>query len=350
MPFPVFNNYDETEIQAIVSRLFEVRGYAVRNQHLVDKSREKGADLIASKMGEVEKIAIQVKKKPGSADINQLHDLAERPERIKKYVYIEEPSTDFSKEIESYSNAIDFWDGEKLIREILPNDPYLVLLLLVSDTQTARYLSQIRTFLLACRKETEKEKLGDIDLSKPTKELFHLLWQAKDRACSIGKGLLLMGNIFDQSDRESSALETKDLNYTAHTFVRTIAMLYIQDVEQLAEFFFIMEKRFKEYIEYACIERRLGTEWQYVNNFWFLLPGYIEPTFRLWKKNEKKAEDFLRKYPIDNLRKDITIFDAIRDLSKGIAQLGMGLEGVIDDMWRYALEQFSCEKRKSKMS
>lgn len=338
MPFPIFNNYEETEIQAIVARLFEVRGYHVRNQHLVDKSREKGADLIASKRGEVEKIAIQVKKKPESSDIKQLYDLAERPEEIKKYVYIEEPSTEFSKEMESYSSRVDFWNGDKLIREILSDDPHLALLLLVSDSQTARYLSQIRNLLLVCYDEMENKKLEDIELSKPTKEMLHMLWQAKDRACSIGKGLLYMGNIFDQTDRESSALVTNDLDYTAKTFVRTITDLYLQEAVELLEFFRYMEKHSRGYIEYACVERRIGSEWLHLNGFWFLLPGYIKPTFKSWKKEE---EEIREKLSIDNLRRSTSIFDAIHHLSKGISILAQGMEGVIDDIWRYALERFA---------
>jgi hypothetical protein len=317
-----------------------MRGYNVRHQHLVDKNREKGADLIASKTGEIEKIAIQVKKKPSSTDINQLHELAERSEKTKKYVYIEEPSTDFSNEIEAYSNRIDFWNGEKLIAEILPFDPYLALLLLVSDTQTAKYLSWTRSLLLECRNETENKKLEDVKLTKPTKEMLQLLWQAKDRACSISKGLLYMANVFDQTDRESSALTTKDLDYTARTFVRAIA-LYVSEGEQLFEFFVKMRKQFGEYIEYACIERRIGSEWINLMQFWFLLPGCIEPTFRLWKKDEKRVENTLKKLSLGNLYKDVSIFDAMHHLSIGIAKLGTGMEGVIDDMWRYALEGFS---------
>ena len=337
MLFPIFNNYEEIEIQSIVSRLFEMRGYNVRHQHLIERSREKGADLIASKTGEIEKIAIQVKKKPSGTDINQLRELAERSEKIKKYVYIEEPSTDFSDAMEGFSKRIDFWNGEKLITEILSVDPYLALLLLVSDTQTARYLSWTRDLLLESRNETENKKLEDVKLEKPTKEMLQLLWQAKDRACSIGKGLSFMANVFNQTDRESSALTTKDVDYTAKTFVRAIA-LYAPEGEQLFEFFLKMKKQFRGYIEYACIERRIGSEWIHLMQFWFLLPGCIETTFRLWKKDERRTENMVKKLPLDDLSKDVSIFDAMHHLSIGIAKLGTGTEGIIDDIWRYALD------------
>jgi len=341
-----WNKYSEEEIQVFVSHLFKSRGYTVRPQHLVDRSKEKGTDLIASKTAEAEKIAIQVKKKPSSKDITQLHQLARRPEKIKKYVYVEEPSTAFSNEMETHSNKIDFWNGEKLIKEILSADPYLALLLLISDTQSARYLSRIQMILMDYYDRTKGKSLDDIKLPNPTKELFQLLWQAKDRACSLGKGMLFVGNIFDQTDRESSALKTIDLDYTAGSFARLIQDMYIQEVRALYDFFMEMRDRYEEYIEYACIERRPGTEWMYVMTFWFLLPGIVKGTFRLWEKEEERMkrslDELARTFPSNNskhLKRDYSIFGAIHVLSKEVAQLGMGIEGIIDDMWRYAIER-----------
>ena len=346
MVFIRWNKYSEEEIQVIISHLFKSRGYTVRPQHLVDRSREKGADLIASKTGEAEKIAIQVKKKPSYKDITQLRQLAKRPEKIKKYVNVEDPSTDFLDEMKAHSKKIDFWNGEKLIKEILDADPYLALLLLISDTQSARYLSRIQMLLMSYYDRTKGKSLDDIQLPNPTEELFQLLWQAKDRACSIGKGMLFVGDIFDQTDRESSALKTIDLDYTAGSFARLIQDMYIQEVRALYDFFMEVSARYKEYIEYACIERRPGTEWMYVMTFWFLLPGRVKRTFRLWEKEEKKMKRSLNKLarmiPPDSskhLKRDYSIFGAIHVLSKEVAQLGMGIEGIIDDMWRYALKR-----------
>lgn len=346
MVFVRWNKYSEEEIQIIISHLFKSLGYTVRPQHLVNRSREKGADLIASKTAEAEKIAIQVKKKPSSKDITQLRQLAKRPEKIKKYVYVEEPSTGFLNEIGTHSKKIDFWNGEKLIKEILDSDPYLALLLLISDTQSARYLSRVQLILMDYYNRTKGKSLDDIRLPNPTEELFQLLWQAKDRACSLGKGILFVGNIFDQTDRESSALETRDLNYTAGSFARLIQDMYIQEVRALYDFFIEVRDRYGEYLEYACIERRPGTEWMYVMTFWFLLPGRVKPTFRLWEKEEEKMKPSLnelaRMLPPNSskhLKKDYSIFGAIHVLSKEVARLGMGIEGIIDDMWRYALRR-----------
>ena len=346
MVFVRWNKYSEEEIQVIMSQLFKSRGYTVRPQHLVDRSKEKGADLIASKTAEAEKIAIQVKKKPSSNDITQLSQLARRPEKIKKYIYVEHPSTDFSNEMEAHSKKIDFWNGEKLIKEILDADPYLALFLLISDTQSAWYLSEIQMTLMSYYDKTKGKSLEDIELPNPTKELFQLLWQAKDRACSLGKGLLFVGNIFDQTDRESSALKTIDLDYTAGSFAHLIQDMYIQEVRALYDFFVEMSARYKEYIEYACIERRPGTEWMYIMTFWFLTPGRVKGTVRLWEKEDKKIKRSLNKlarmHPPNSskhLKRDYSIFGAIHVLSKAVAQLGMGIEGIIDDMWRYALER-----------
>jgi uncharacterized protein (DUF2267 family) len=80
--------------------------------------------------------------------------------------------------------------------------------------------------------------------------------------------------------------------------------------------------------------------------FWFLLPGRVKGTFRLWNKEDEKMkrslDEFARMLSVNNsknLQRDYSIFGAIHMLSKEVAQLGMGIEGIIDDMWRYALER-----------
>lgn len=337
--FVRWKKYSEIEIQAIVSHLFESRGFIIRNLHLTNRSKERGADLIASKKGEAERTAIQVKKKPSSMTITQLCQLAKRSEQIKKYIYVEEPSVDFQKELEKHSREIDFWNGEKLIRELLHGNPYLALLILVSDTQSAFYLDSIQSDLISYFKRAEGKKLADINLQNPTKELLQLLWQAKDRSCSMGKGLLMVGNMFDQTDRESTALQTNDIEYTANSFARMVQDLYISEVRPLWEFFKEISKKYPEYIEYACVERRIGTEWIMLMTFWFLLPGRVQGTLQKWEKEQEEMKSILKDFPVDDTKDDYSIFGAIHVLSKKIAQLGMGLEGIVDDMWRYATER-----------
>lgn len=185
--------------------------------------------------------------------------------------------------------------------------------------------------------QIDSKKLKELRLAKPTKEMIHLLWQAKSRACSFGTGLAHMAQFFDQTDRKSSALTTKDLHYTAEAFVRTVAGLHVGEVEQLHESFTMLNRQFREYIEYACVERRLGTEWLYLRDFWFLLPRSVETTLHLLKEYEEKTRDTLRKASISDLATNASIFEAIHILSSEMARLGIGIEGVINDIWRYAL-------------
>jgi len=60
-----------------------------------------------------------VKKKPSGGDISQLIALANRPEKVKKYIYLEEPTEDFAAGMRQYTDKVDFWDGEKLTVEIV---------------------------------------------------------------------------------------------------------------------------------------------------------------------------------------------------------------------------------------
>lgn len=103
------------------------------------------------------------------------------------------------------------------------------------------------------------------------------------------------------------------------------------------ESFTMLNRQFREYIEYACVERRLGTEWLYLRDFWFLLPRSVETTLHLLKEYEEKTRDTLRKASISDLATNASIFEAMHILSSEMARLGIGIEGVINDIWRYAL-------------
>lgn len=91
-----WENYSEEEVQKFIELMFRTRGFEVYNAHEIDRRGEGGGDLIITRKGEVEKLYVAVKRKPGKSDINQLKELAKQNgQRI--YIYASEPSLDFKK-------------------------------------------------------------------------------------------------------------------------------------------------------------------------------------------------------------------------------------------------------------
>ncbi|MCP8309380.1 MAG: restriction endonuclease [archaeon] len=339
MPLVEWERYSEPEIHAIISYFFGSQGYNVRNLHQLDRAKERGADLILSRPAESERIAVQIKKKPKGSDTEQLRRLSERSEKVKKYIYVQEPTEDFAEMMEQYKSRVDFWDGKKLCREIIKDNPYLGLLLSISSTQTAQILSFVQAMLIRKWREMENKKLEEISLPKPDEEFLHLLWQAKDRAVAFGKGFMLLANAFDSTDRKSPALETRDLDYTVLSFVRLIDDPYIDLAHSLCEFFQKIFKRYVEYVEYACVERRIGTEWLELAKFHFLAPGTVVRVIDIWQQEDAEINEAIKSLPPSELTMaHYTIFDAIHNLSRDLALLGDGIEGIIDDMWRYVID------------
>ena len=113
-----WNRYSQEEIHEIVRIYYESLGCTVYNIHAADRRGEKGADLVVTYPLGGNTLAIAVEKKPEHGNIIQLHELAERTENKKVYLYIEEPSASFREKEPKFVEKIDFWNEDRITTEI----------------------------------------------------------------------------------------------------------------------------------------------------------------------------------------------------------------------------------------
>jgi len=102
----------EEDIHECIIEAHTRKNFKVYNVHKNRSKGEKGIDIICSKDGE--KRIFQVKKKPGKGGIEQLQELSKHNADWRIYVYIDDPSTDFKKEMEKIESKVQFWDKFKL--------------------------------------------------------------------------------------------------------------------------------------------------------------------------------------------------------------------------------------------
>lgn len=189
-----WSQYNETQIQTLISLLFQYSGYDVENWHLADRSHEEGADLkITDGKGN---IALQVKIKPKTGDRSQLIDLAKREERRKVYVYIETPSKKFLDFANEYKHKIEFWNKKTLNQYFLNINIGFTSSLVFDSHPLSKNVQKARQILFDIYDKCKNKKLVEYP---PLEEMSReIIWRLKDNAVSFHKTNLSIIPIFEK--------------------------------------------------------------------------------------------------------------------------------------------------------
>ncbi len=159
----------EEYLQNSLLEAFTNNGYSVVNYHEIDRSHEKGGDLICKNKDE--SIAIQTKIKPKKNDIDQLKKLSKREEDIKIYIYFEEPVKNFRKAMSDIEN-VEFWNRSKTHNFLIKNDSSIYVRLFFASLPIFKNIAKIHLLLSESR-----------NLEVPSnfnKRARQLLWSVKD--------------------------------------------------------------------------------------------------------------------------------------------------------------------------
>jgi len=194
-----WEDFSEGEIHLLLSRFFEDEGYKVYNVHRIQRSEEKGCDLIVEKSGS--KIAIAVKKRPVSKDRIQLRDLNKREEEEKWYIYVKDPTSKFKEEMKEYPE-IKYLSKKDLNEYLFGLNPRLYTWLLLDNQELSYFFMEITRLLVKFSSESEKGQKIKRDLDRDS---LKILWRLKDDAVSLHK-------IFKFSLKMFESIEDKEPN------------------------------------------------------------------------------------------------------------------------------------------
>lgn len=225
LPTIPWEKFKEEEIHSIIQKACEENGWEVYNLHKIQRNAEHGADLIITK-NDGSKLAIAVKVKPKSGDRTQLIDLSGRSEKEKMYIYINDPTPDFKKEIEKYTNQIKFFNKDKLSEWIFELDPYIYSSLVIDSHNFSLKLCEIKKSLMEFFYESTQKRKGKI---KPkwiqlNEELLRILWRLKDETASLNKTFRALQFMFEFVEDKKPEPE-RDIIFL-NGFVNVLKSLY----------------------------------------------------------------------------------------------------------------------------
>lgn len=325
--------YTEEEIQVIIGCYFSNLGYHIENTHLSDRANEEGADLICKKNNE--SIAIAVKIKPNKKDCMQAHELANRKETKKIYVYINTPTKSFNDFRDKYITQIEFWDCKTLNDNFVNNQLYFAANLIFMKHCFFEILKNIRNTLCKFYHKYHNEK-PIIEKYNFDKNLFNLLWRLKDDSVMLHKANKFTVMVFNQPIKNTSS----DLNKAYLSF-------FINYLDDLYGNFSNFNENLIEldHLNFTLIKNivlKTKSRSQWLN---FLSANFDPFNLRLLdEKNEmldiiekQKLDLKLNKEKqfntIEEKSKENSVWSAISNNNKLFLTFGLYLEQVIDDLF-----------------
>lgn len=169
----------ENDVLACLEEAYENAGYDfVYNLHRYDRTHEKGVDLECGKSAE--KTVLQVKIKPAKSDSKQLRRLAHSKADKRIYIYIENPSVSFQKEIDNSKATVEFWDAEKLHDFLIKYRSIHYLRFLFLSSNLVNDIKKALHNIFSCS-EISPQGLESSDLNE--------WWALKDRAVKMHTSL-----------------------------------------------------------------------------------------------------------------------------------------------------------------
>lgn len=331
IPWEIFS---EEEIQYIIERVCERNGWEVYNLHKIQRNMEQGADLIVKKE-DARKIAIAVKKKPGSGDRAQLKDLSEREEEEKLYIYIQNPTPGFKKWMEELKNSIKFLNKIDFNRWLFEIDPCVYSSLLLDNCEFSHKLLEIQKFLISLFLKSEKFH-KDIT-HKHDEDSLRTLWRLKDDVVTINKSLRCLQTLFETAENKRPNLkeDVEFLRGLINTFDDMLINLQHlhKNIKKFAE-------KEEEFIFYVIRKTKDRSNWIYIASFKLYTSDNV---IRGRNENEeiflKELSKILNKSIAELLKdeKRFAIIGCLANTCRRYANFVEGVENFIDDLFSYGI-------------
>jgi hypothetical protein len=171
----VWKERTEEELLSCLEEAFRKVGYIhVYNWHKTDRAHEESVDIECQ--NPQKRVVIQAKIKPAKDDLDQLRKLSHSVANERIYVYVENPSLSFKKEMEALNQQVKFWDSDTLHTFLMqyPSMSYLRFLLL--SCELVKDITKSLDEIFSC-KDIVPQGLKLLNLKK--------WWLLKDRAVKL---------------------------------------------------------------------------------------------------------------------------------------------------------------------
>lgn len=173
----IWSRFQEPFLIDLIEKVYQNLGYSVTNFHRSDRIHEDGVDLLADKGNE--KIAFQIKMKPGTKDIDQLKRFSKTSSKIKAiYVHIYDPTKPFKDFADAHQLNVEFWDSIRLHSFLVENECVDYLCLYFACHPLIKSILRVYESILLRRKTAFVK-------GQYTKDELVRLWAVKDNSVKL---------------------------------------------------------------------------------------------------------------------------------------------------------------------
>ena len=174
----VWKRRTEDDLLDCLEEAYHNADYSVYNWHKDDRPHEKGIDMECQKARE--KIVLQAKMKPVKGDLEQLRSLSSSMADQRIYVYIQNPSVSFKREMDNLRSSVAFWDSNNLHDFLIENRSLLYLQSLFLSSDLVKCIIKVLFNIFSCS-EIHPRSLESSNLND--------WWTLKDRTVKVHTSL-----------------------------------------------------------------------------------------------------------------------------------------------------------------
>lgn len=332
LPDLPLEDFAEEEIHLIIEEFFRSKNYKVINLHRIQKSEERGCDLIVEKNDR--KIAIAVKIKPRAKDRAQLEDLSKRDEQEKWYVYIQDPTPRFIEKMnELKDKGIVYLSKSELCKKLFSLNNIFYLTLLLHNCKFSRSLIFISEFLTKIYNSIDDYKKPSKSQEVMINDILKTLWRLKDDAATLNKSLGDFQMMFEYLERRSTNLSLEQEISFLKAFLNVIES-YLEKSNRLLENLKRLCKS-NHFVNYVIYETQDRSNWLGIISFRLLAPRYLQQEIEDARKavNTMKRHLNINRLPDSDI--ESKVLSLLAEYCRKISNFAWCIEEFIDDLFYY---------------
>ncbi len=243
----------EAEAQHLVTDVYQNDGWTVKNVHERDPRFEEGADIIATRGTET--CLIAVKKSPNKGDLEQVTRLATRGSEGKLlYIYLEEPTEPFRKEIARLDGPILFLGPQAFHKFLVQHESVSHLVNLFSNLLITNEVAFSVAQVWACRNvstSVDSRQIGDIEA----------WWTIKDAVLKVRASLGVLATRWEDRLMGRRNVDPSEFEPTLRDVVEDLDYVQRYAGGQLAETFVRMRETRPDVLATLWKATRMRTYW-----------------------------------------------------------------------------------------
>jgi hypothetical protein len=244
--------------------------------------------------------------------------------------------------MDSLEQEVQFWNAEKLTRELLNRNPRFLTWLILQWTPFSIQLFTIRQLLGSIWTKARSSDAEPRLTLSGRDALLRNLWSLKDRAASLHKASKFLSKYFLELESSKCDFDISHQQIILQPFLKTLEEMNNDSLDFLRWNLKEILKRFANVLLYVAHRDCLSSIWIWIFNFNFALgPRGITKHIEEDEECRSSTVEQRTRLKLDTRRweKQIyrqgTILSAMEGFTSLVEQTFAGIEGFVDDIFEY---------------